>query len=66
MTLTPSIRKAPYIRLESSMIQLYVIHNAPVSNLAMPHVQITSFFSFKYTEFNIYNIPVLSTINILF
>ena len=48
------------------MIQLYVIHNAPVSNFAMPHVQITSFSSFKYTRFNIYNIPVLSTINILF
>ena len=46
------------------MIQLYVIHNAPVSNFAMPHVQITSLFSFKYTGFNIYNISVLSTINI--
>ena len=46
------------------MIQLYIIHNAPVSNFAMPHVQITSFFSLKYTKFNIYNIPVLSTINI--
>ena len=54
MTLTPSIRKIPYIRLESFMIQLYVIYNAPVSNFAMPHraIQITSFSSFKYTGFN--------------
>ena len=52
MTLTPLIRKIPYIRLDSFMIQLYVIYNAPVSNFAMPHIQITSFSSFKYTEFN--------------
>ena len=53
MTLTPSIRKIPYIRLESFMIYLYVIYNAPVSIFAMPHIQITSFSSFKYTGFNI-------------
>ena len=53
MTLKPSIRKIPYIRLESFMIQLYVMYDAPVSNFAMPQIQITSFSSFKYTGFNV-------------
>ena len=50
MTIRPPIRKTQ--RLESFMIKLYVIYNAPVSNFAMPHIQITSFSSFKYIGFN--------------
>ena len=34
------------------MIKLYVIYTAPVSNFAMPHLQITTFSNFKYTGFN--------------